>query len=475
MFTVSMTPDMLNANVLLAVKVGEKSELKLYSMCTSSVNQIVEAMNGFDIATNETPADLSTANKFYDYITSHDFYEINDIKNALEIYYSSKGEIKGVLGVDTVLKSSVIRLSYTEVENNGITYFKLVNTSGQPFAFANIENHIDNVYEYNQSNSMYKFVHYLINLSENTLNHYIGYIFNVLNANNTYGYINQITFNHYNCCWNADNKFIDFFEPGTNPDFPLTNYFETPIYYNNYSAEKYIIKSLGGGGRITIKSHDYELTKLFVKNQTIIPETIILNPSCYKQLNNYTYKVFIPANTELSRSTADYLFINYKFRISNSNSKVKVSTGCYTIVYKIDDTNFKLNFADTDGRDVAGNNTLRKFTNFISPGTYFITDLFNTFYQTLQPVNLDMYCSYFCIRNVRTNTLHNVYSYNTSYNTPNVKKRYKYVTNEAKFIDKNNLYQFCIVDPTDNSIIDNPLYTQTELVQIIPDLLNNLE
>ena len=217
------------------------------------------------------------------------------------------------------------------------------------------------------------------------------------------------------------------------------------------------------------------MTKLFVKNQTIIPETIIVDSSCYKQLNSYTYKVFIPANTELSRSTADYLFINYKFRISNSNSKVKVSTGCYTIVYKIDDTNYKLNYADTGGNDDTGNGVIRKYTSIIFPGTYFITDLFNTFYQTLNGVRMDMYHSYFCIRNVRTNTLHNVYSYNTRHVTNNVKKRYMYVTNEAKFIDKNNLYQFCIIDPTDNSIIDNPLYTQTELVQIVPDLLNNLE
>lgn len=468
MFTVSMTPDILNANVLLAVKIGEKSELKLYSMCTSSVNQIVEA---FDSGTNETPVDLSTANKFYDYITSYNFYEINDIKNALEVYYSSKGENQGVLGVDTVLKSPVIRLSYTEVENDGITYFKLVNTGGQPFAFANIENCIDSVYEYAQTNSMYRFLHYLADLSEETLSCYIGNFFSVLRTNSTHDYIYQITFNHYNCCWNADDKFIDLFEPGTNPDFPLTNYFETPIHYNNYSAEKYIVKHLEGGGLITIKSHDYELTKLFVKNQTIIPETIIVDPSCYKQLNSYTYKVFIPANTELSRSTADYLFINYKFRLSNSNSKVKVSTGCYTIVYKIDDTNCRLNYIDTEKTDV----NYRNFIKYIPPGTYFITELFNMLYLTLESIHIDLYHCYYCIRNFRTNTFHNVYSYNTLYNTGNVKKRYRYVTNEAKFIDKNNLYQFCIIDPTDNSVIDNPLYTQTELVQIVPDLLNNLE
>lgn len=253
MTTVSMTPDIINANVLLAVKIGENSELKLYSMCTSSVNQIVEACDNYSLATNETPADLSTANKFYDYITSYDFYEINDIKDALEVYYSSKGETKGILGVDTVLKSPVIHLSYTEVENDGITYFKLVNTGCQPFAFANIENHIDSVYEYVQSNSMYKFVHYLVDLSENTLNSFIGYIFNALGNNTSFGYINQITFNHYNCCWNTTDKFIDFFEPGIGPDFPLTNYFETPIYYNNYSAEKYIVKSLGGGEELLSK------------------------------------------------------------------------------------------------------------------------------------------------------------------------------------------------------------------------------
>ena len=143
MTTVSMTPDIINANVLLAVKIGEQNELKLYSMCTSSVNQIVEAVDNYYLATNETPADLSTANKFYDYITSYNFYEINDIKDALEVYFFSKGETKGILGVDTVLKSPVIRLSYTEVENDGITYFKLVNTGGQPFAFANIENCVD--------------------------------------------------------------------------------------------------------------------------------------------------------------------------------------------------------------------------------------------------------------------------------------------------------------------------------------------
>ena len=254
MTTVSMTPDIINANVLLAVKIGENSELKLYSMCTSSVNQIVEAVDNYSVATNETPADLTTANKFYDYITSYNFYEINDIKDALEIYYSSKGETKGILGVDTVLKSPVIRLSYTEVENDGITYFKLVNTGGQPFAFANIENCVDSVYEYPLPNSMYKFIHYLVDLSENTLNSFIGYIFNVLGSNTSFGYINQITFNHYNCCWNTDNKFIDFFEPGTNPDFPLTNYFETPIHYNNYSAEKYIVKSLGGGVKLLLKA-----------------------------------------------------------------------------------------------------------------------------------------------------------------------------------------------------------------------------
>lgn len=186
--------------------------------------------------------------------------------------------------------------------------------------------------------------------------------------------------------------------------------------------------------------------------------------------------MFIPANTELSRSTADYLFINYKFRISNSNSKVKVSTGCYTIVYKIDDTNYKLNYADTGGTDVdTGNNVLRNFTGLISPGIYFITELFNMLYLTLESTHIDLYHCYYCIRNIRTNTLHNVYSYNTRHVTGNVKKRYRYVTNNAKFIDKNNLYQFCIVDPTDNSVIDNPLYTQTELVQIVPDLLNNLE